>query len=461
MSLDPLLAVSPLDGRYHNKLIPLQTAVSEYALIKHRLCVEVRWLQCLAQQPDVTEVPALSDDQQHALSEILDLFDPKQAQKVKDIERTCNHDVKAVEYYLQNEFKERPCLMPLTPFIHFACTSEDINNLAYALMLKAARQDVLVPLLMQIIEQLQQRAQQHQNLAMLSRTHGQSASPTTLGKELNNVAYRLQRQITLFEGVDILGKFNGAVGNFNAHMSAYSDVNWLYVSQCFVESMGLTWNPLTTQIEPHDYVAQWMDVVARINVIIIDFNRDMWGYISQGYFKQKVFDQEVGSSTMPHKVNPIDFENSEGNLGVANALASHLARKLPISRWQRDLTDSTVLRNIGSVVGYCFLAYQATLRGLSRVAADPSALQNDLMQNWAVLAEPIQTVMRRYGITDAYEQLKALSRGQALTESMLHEWVHTLPLPEAAKASLLQLTPATYLGAAATLATWGIEHQAV
>ncbi len=441
-----LLNLSPLDGRYASKAEPLRTLFSEFGLIKYRLQVEIEWFKTLCAAPDIKELPALSADTQQQLDQVLTDFTPEAAQQVKDIEKTTNHDLKAVEYYLKEQFTKIPEITPHAEFIHFACTSEDINNLSYALMLKEAKEQQLIPMIEHIHTRLNELAKTYAALPMMARTHGQPASPTTMGKELANVLLRLDRQLTAFKLVQPLGKINGAVGNYNAHLSAYPDVNWQSLTQQFVESLGLTWNPLTTQIEPHDWIAEYLDALARINTIIIDLNRDIWGYISLGYFVQKTRPGEVGSSTMPHKVNPIDFENSEGNLGMANALLSHLSEALPISRFQRDLTDSTRLRNLGVAAGHAFIAYQSTLKGLSSISANEQQMLNDLNDNWALLAEPIQTVMRRYQIEQPYEKLKALTRGKEMNAELIQRFIEQLELPQEEKERLIALRPDSYLG---------------
>lgn len=448
MELSALTAVSPIDGRYARQTQALRTVFSEYGLIRQRVLVEVRWLQQLAAHPGIAEVPALADAEHAFLEQLLEQFGEADAAQIKSIERTTNHDVKAVEYYLKERLAERPALAAVSEFVHFACTSEDINNLSHALMLREGREQLLTSM-DALIEQLRGLAHEFAHDAMLSRTHGQSASPTTMGKELANVVARLQRQRQQFAAVPLLGKMNGAVGNYNAHLAAYPQVDWAHIARTFVESLQLNWNPYTTQIEPHDYIAELFDALARFNTILIDLDRDIWGYISLGYFRQRLVEGEVGSSTMPHKVNPIDFENSEGNLGLANAILDHMARKLPISRWQRDLTDSTVLRNMGVGFGYSLIAYQATLKGLSKLEIDRQRLAQDLNHSWEVLAEPIQTVMRRYGIPEPYEKLKALTRGQAMDAATIQAFVDSLELPEAARTELRALTPALYIGSAA------------
>jgi adenylosuccinate lyase len=446
MHLDSLTAISPIDGRYAAKTEGLRAIFSEYGLIYHRLMVEIRWLQTLSRTPGISEVAEFSAQANDFLESILQDFDPIQAQRIKDIERTTNHDVKAVEYYLKEQVATNEELHAASEFIHFACTSEDINNLSHALMLKAGRDQVLLPLANQVVEQIAALAHRYAAIPMMSRTHGQPASPTTLGKELANVVYRLRRQLEQIAAVEMLAKMNGAVGNYNAHLCAYPDVDWPLLSKQLVESMGLAWNPYTTQIEPHDYIAELFDALARFDTILIDFSRDIWSYISIGYFTQKSIAGEVGSSTMPHKVNPIDFENAEGNLGIANALLAHLAQKLPISRWQRDLTDSTVLRNLGTGFGHVLIALESLKRGLDKLEVNATAIATDLEHNWEVLAEPIQTVMRRYGIEQPYEKLKALTRGRKIDAQAIRQFVETLDIPAAARQELIELTPAKYIG---------------
>jgi adenylosuccinate lyase len=450
LALSSLTAVSPLDGRYGRATAALRSICSEYGLIYYRVVVEIRWLQMLAEHSAITEVPPFDKDANALLENIIQNFSEADAQRVKDIEATTNHDVKAVEYFLKEKIAGNDAIKAVSEFIHFACTSEDINNLSHGLILGAARNDVLLPKADAIITAVDELATRYANVPMLARTHGQPASPTTLGKEMANVAQRLRRQRQQIAEVELLGKINGAVGNYNAHIASYPEVDWPQVAEAFVTSLGLGWNPYTTQIEPHDYIAEMFDAIARFNTILIDFDRDIWAYISLGYFRQKVVEGEVGSSTMPHKVNPIDFENSEGNLGIANAVLGHLAAKLPISRWQRDLTDSTVLRNVGVGIGYSVLAYSSTLRGIGKLQADIDAIAEDLDRHWEVLAEAVQTVMRRYGIEKPYEKLKALTRGKKnITSESLREFVATLDIPESARQSLLAMTPATYIGNAA------------
>ena len=449
-----LLALSPLDGRYAAAVEALRPVFSEYGLIRARVRVELEWLKSLAAAPEISEVPLFSAATLAEIDAVIAGFSPEHAAEVKAIEATTNHDVKAVEYWLKQRFERLPEIQKANEFIHFACTSEDINNLSHALMLREARDSVLLPKLAEIAAKLRQMAHSLAAQPMMSRTHGQPATPTTLGKEIANVLARLQRQTAQLEKQEFLGKINGAVGNYNAHLSAYPDMDWEAHCRCFVEqSLGLTFNPYTIQIEPHDYMAEFFQTLSRINTILIDFNRDVWGYISLGYFKQKVKAGEVGSSTMPHKVNPIDFENSEGNLGTANAILGFMAEKLPVSRWQRDLTDSTVLRNMGVGAGYTLLGWAAHLRGLNKLEANPAAMQADLDATWELLAEPIQTVMRRHAVPQAYEQLKALTRGQdGITPATLQSFIRGLDIPEEAKERLLALTPALYVGKAEELA---------
>ncbi|MGO1246929.1 MAG: adenylosuccinate lyase [Oceanisphaera sp.] len=451
MELSALTAISPVDGRYGSKTQELRTIFSEFGLLRFRVEVEVRWLQALAANADIAEVPALSDEANALLDSIVANFNEADGQRIKDIESVTNHDVKAVEYFLKEKVEVLPELAAVSEFIHFACTSEDINNNAHALMLTAGREQIIVPYCQQLIDAIKGLAAQYRDVPMLSRTHGQPASPTTLGKEMANVVYRLERQLKQIKSVEMLAKINGAVGNYNAHVSAYPEVDWQVFAERFVTNLGLDFNPYTTQIEPHDYIAELFDAVARFNTIVLDFDRDIWGYISIGHFKQKTVAGEIGSSTMPHKVNPIDFENSEGNLGLANAIFNHLSAKLPVSRWQRDLTDSTVLRNLGVAVGYSVIAYQATLKGISKLEANPDALAADLDQNWEVLAEPVQTVMRRYGIEKPYEKLKELTRGKRVNAEGMRTFIDGLDLPETVKDELKLLTPANYIGKAIKL----------
>jgi adenylosuccinate lyase len=441
-----LTAISPVDGRYANKVEGLRRLVSEFGLIRHRVEVEVRWLEALAAHPGIPEVPRFGEAEKQILGPLIRDFGLEQASRVKEIESTTNHDVKAVEYFLKEEINGVPELDAVSEFIHFACTSEDINNLSYGLMLLRTRDEILLPAMDEVIADLRNLAEEHADRPMLSRTHGQPATPTTVGKEFANVVARLRRQRAQVAGVELLGKINGAVGNYNAHLIAYPKVDWEAFAKNLVESLGLVWNPFTTQIEPHDCIAELFDAVRRFNTILLDLDRDLWSYISIGYFKQRTVAGEVGSSTMPHKVNPIDFENSEGNLGIANAILGHLAEKLPLSRWQRDLTDSTVLRNLGTGLAHSLIAYAATRKGLAKLEADDGRLAADLDRSWEVLAEPIQTVMRRYGVDQPYERLKALTRGKAIDAATLAEFINGLEIPEEAKSELRQLTPATYLG---------------
>ena len=452
MHLSSISALSPVDGRYGSKTAALRPYFSEFGLIYNRVLVEVRWLQRLAEHPQIGEVAPLSDEANALLERLINNFDEDAAQRVKDIESTTNHDVKAVEYYIKEQFKDNAELLAINEYVHFACTSEDINNLSHGLMLKQGLEQVMVPEMTQVLAQIKHLAHTHQNQPMLSRTHGQTASPSTMGKEMANVAARLERQLKQIKKMEFLGKINGAVGNYNAHYTAYPEIDWQANAQVFVESLGLTWNPYTTQIEPHDYIAELFDAIARFNTILLDFDRDIWGYISMGFFKQRTIAGEIGSSTMPHKVNPIDFENSEGNLGIANALLQHLASKLPVSRWQRDLTDSTVLRNLGVGLAHSLIAYQATLKGISKLEINAARLDADLDNAWEVLAEPIQTVMRRYAIEEPYEKLKALTRGKTINAAIMADFIDTLDLPQSVKDELKTLTPANYIGNAAAQA---------
>jgi len=446
-AIDPLLAVSPLDGRYADKMAELRPRFSEYGLIRYRLRVEIEWLISLSRCPGIEEVPAFSPATIEALRGLYTEFTVADARAVKQTESVTNHDVKAVEYFLKERCESIDEVRPVLEFIHFACTSEDINNVAYALILKDALEELVMPAMRGIVERLGELADVNRGVSMLARTHGQPASPTTLGKELFNVEERLAKQLSYLGKLNMMGKMNGATGNFNAHLAAYPDVDWMAVSRSFIEDLGLRWNPHTTQIEPHDYMAELFHGVSRFNTVLLDFTRDIWGYISIGYFRQRTVAGEVGSSTMPHKVNPIDFENAEGNLGLANALFGHLAAKLPVSRWQRDLSDSTVQRNIGIAFGYSLLAYQSALKGMGRLEADRDRIAADLEGNWAVLAEAIQTVMRRYGVPEPYEKLKELTRGKSdITADDLHRFIHSLEIPGPARDRLLALTPAQYTG---------------
>lgn len=452
MPVFSLTALSPLDGRYAGRLDALRPQFSEYGLIRRRLQVELEWLKALAAEPHFAEISAFSPGTLAELDSLLADFGPRQAGEVKEIEVVTNHDVKALEYWIRKRLANNTEVMRVAEFIHFACTSEDINNLAHALMLRSARDETLLPMLDRAIARLRELAHELANLPMMSRTHGQPATPTTLGKEMANAAYRLGRARSAIARVALLGKINGAVGNYNAHLAAYPDFDWENFARTFVESLGLEFNPYTIQIEPHDALAELFDAFARANLILIDLNRDVWGYISLGFFKQKLKAGEIGSSTMPHKVNPIDFENSEGNLGLANAVLRHLAEKLPVSRWQRDLTDSTVLRNMGVALGYTLLAYDSLLRGLNKLEADPACLHADLDANWELLAEPVQTVMRRYGVANPYEKLKELTRGKRVSREDMQRFVESLDIPAKARADLLELTPWDYTGMAAELA---------
>jgi len=446
MDLSQLTAISPVDGRYGSKTDALRPIFSEYGLIRHRVVVEVRWLQALAAHAAIQEVPVLSSQADSLLNDIVDKFSEQDAQRVKNIESTTNHDVKAVEYFLKEKIAGNAELEAVSEFIHFACTSEDINNLAYALMLREARNQALLPLLDDVIRAISELAQRYADQPMLARTHGQTATPTTVGKEMANVAARLQRQREQYAAIPMLGKINGAVGNYNAHLVAYPNVDWPAFSQQFISDLGLEMNPYTTQIEPHDYMAEQFDALARFNTVLIDYCRDVWAYISLGYFKQKTIAGEVGSSTMPHKVNPIDFENAEGNLGIANALFSHFGAKLPVSRWQRDLSDSTVLRSTGVAVAHCVIACESCLKGISKLQLNEVRTAADLNSSWEVLAEALQTVMRRYGIEKPYEKLKDLTRDQDVNRETLQAFIQSLDLPDTVKRTLEDLTPATYTG---------------
>jgi adenylosuccinate lyase len=452
MERNKLRALSPADGRYADKVGGLRDILSEFGLIRYRVLVEVRWLQWMADEPSIAELAPLSSVMKDVLNGVIDGFTADDAERVKAIEATTNHDVKAIEYFIREKLGSGAESQVLSEFIHFGCTSEDINNLSYALMLRSARDEVLQPQMRELTAKLRSMSADYAALPMLSRTHGQTASPTTVGKEIANVVHRLSRARSQLDKVEIRGKFNGAVGNFNAHVAAYPDADWQRISHGFVSSLGLDPNTHTTQIEPHDWTAEYCHALIRHNTILVDLCRDLWSYISLGYFRQRVAENEVGSSTMPHKVNPIDFENAEGNLGLANAMLDHLATKLPISRWQRDLTDSTVQRNFGVAIAYVMIALKATLKGLNKLQANPEAIAADIDDAWEVLAEPIQTVMRRYAVPEPYEKLKALTRGQDVTKELLHEFIETLEIPEAEKARLLKMTPANYIGLAETLA---------
>lgn len=448
MELSSLTAISPIDGRYSNKVDPLRSIFSEFGLLKYRIIVEIRWLQKLASCPKIEGIPNFSQQANDYLNAIINNFSLDDALRIKAIENITNHDVKAVEYFLKEKVANHPELYAVSEFIHFACTSEDINNLSHALMLDTSRKEVILPYWQQLIDKITAFSQQYRDIALLSRTHGQPATPTTLGKEFANVAYRLKRQAKQFSQLDILGKINGAVGNYNAHIVAYPTIDWLTFSEEFVTSLGITWNPFTTQIEPHDYIAELFDCICRFNTILVDLSRDIWGYIALGYFKQKTIAGEIGSSTMPHKVNPIDFENAEGNLGLANAIMGHLSAKLPISRWQRDLTDSTVLRNLGIGIGHSLIAYQSLLKGLDKLEVNESQLYAELDNNWEVLAEPIQTVMRRHHIEKPYEKLKELTRGKRVNSQEIVSFINSLKLSDEEKKRLVNLTPANYIGLA-------------
>ena len=451
MTFDNLTSISPIDGRYSAKTGPLKRIFSEYGLIKYRLLIEVRWLEAMSKNSQIPEVPEFSLKSKNVLSNIVDNFSLEDAKVIKEIEKTTNHDVKAVEYYLKEKVSSTPELQNVNEFIHFACTSEDINNLSHALMLEDGRQ-VLLDEMRKTLNLITDLAKDNADVAMLSRTHGQTASPTTLGKEMANFSYRLMRQIEQLEEVKIMGKFNGAVGNFNAHISAYPNLDWPNISKNFIESLGINYAPYSSQIETHDYIAEYFHALNRFNTILIDFCRDVWGYISLGYFTQKTIEGEVGSSTMPHKVNPIDFENAEGNLGLAIAIGEHFATKLPISRWQRDLTDSTVLRNLGVSCAHCLISYASISKGISKLEVNHDKLTDDLNEAWEVLAEPIQTVMRRYGVKNPYEKLKSLTRGKKIDAKILADFIGSLDIPEDAKEELRKLTPMNYIGDAIKLA---------
>lgn len=451
MTFDNLTSISPIDGRYSDKTSPLKAIFSEFGLIKYRLLVEVRWLEAMSNNPHIPEVPTFSPQSNAALLAIAENFSLDDAKAIKKIERTTNHDVKAVEYFLKEKISSIPELQKVSEFIHFACTSEDINNLSHALMLENGRQ-VLIEDMRSTLSLITDLAKDNAEVAMLSRTHGQTASPTTLGKEMANFSYRLNRQINQLKDVQIMGKFNGAVGNFNAHLSAYPEIDWQSVSKDFIENLGINYAPYSSQIEPHDYIAEYFHVLNRFNTILIDFCRDIWGYISLGYFTQKTIEGEIGSSTMPHKVNPIDFENAEGNLGLAIAIGEHFATKLPISRWQRDLTDSTVLRNLGVSCAHSLISYASICKGIKKLEINESKLTEDLNKAWEVLAEPIQTVMRRYGVENPYEKLKTLTRGKKIDAKIINDFISTLEIPAEAKEELHKLTPMNYIGDAIKLA---------
>ena len=451
LELKELTAISPIDGRYARHTGALRELLSEYGLIRFRVLVELRWFQCLASESAIPELPPLSEQQNKAIDDFIDDFNIDDARQVKAIEATTNHDVKAIEYLVKEKLSTIDGQAPYIEFVHFACTSEDINNLSHGLMLQAAMKSSIEPSMNNVIEAVSSLAKQYAAIPMLSRTHGQVASPTTMGKELANVVARLKRQLETAESTQLLGKINGAVGNYNAHVSAYPDVDWLALSEQFVTQLGLTWNPYTTQIEPHDYISELFQAICRFNTILLDFDRDIWSYISIGYFRQKKVEGETGSSTMPHKINPIDFENSEGNLGIGNALLSHLAEKLPVSRWQRDLTDSTVLRNVGVGLSYSLIAYNSALKGIGKLELNEPALAKDLEQSWEVLAEPIQTIMRKHGIAEPYEKLKAMTRGESLSQERIVDMLEELDLPKSVKTDIMSLTPANYIGEAQRL----------
>jgi len=446
LQYSPLLALSPLDGRYKNKCEELSPFFSEFGLMRYRLKIEILWLKKLVRTPQIKELETITPSHLASLDKLYESFDINDAQRIKDIEKETNHDVKAVEYFIKEKFKNNSDLKDSLEFIHFACTSEDINNLAYALILKEGRDEVLLPVMNEIVNQLSYMAKKYSAQPLLSRTHGQPASPTTVGKEIANVVHRLRRQIIQVQENEILGKINGAVGNYNAHVVAYPNIDWIKFSKEFVSELNLTWNPYTTQIEPHDYISELLDALGRFNTILIDFNRDIWAYISLNYFKQRAVKGEIGSSTMPHKVNPIDFENSEGNLGLANAIFNHLSAELPISRWQRDLTDSTMLRNLGVSFGYSLIAYRSSIKGLTKLELNSAVIDEDIDNCWEILAEPIQTVMRRYRVPEPYEKLKELTRGKSINKETIKEFLEKLDIPEDVKKELLMLSPRTYIG---------------
>lgn len=459
MELSALTAISPIDGRYRNQIKNLQHIFSEFGLLKFRVQVEIAWLKALSECQEIPEVPPFKKEAQIYLDKIVQQFNEEDARQIKKIEKITQHDVKATEYFLKEKISAIPALQAVSEFIHFACTSEDINNLSHALMLKTAREKSILPTWRKIIDAIKAKAEEYSDIPLLSRTHGQPATPSTLGKECANVVFRMERQFEQCSQIKILGKINGAVGNYNAHIAAYPTIDWPSFSENFVTSLGIDWNPYTTQIEPHDYIAELFDAISRFNIILTDFDRDIWGYIALGHFRQKTVAGEIGSSTMPHKVNPIDFENSEGNLGLANAVLHHLARKLPISRWQRDLTDSTVLRNLGVGVAYSLIAYNATLKGIGKLEINETHLLQELSNNWEVLAEPVQTLMRRYGIPEPYEKLKALTRGKKIDKAGLHSFIDALALPEEEKNRLKKMTPQNYLGLASLLVKKMIHPQ--
>lgn len=448
MLLSVMKAISPIDGRYSEQVSELREIFSEYGFLKFRITIEILWLKQLSKIKKFTEIAVFNDDENYFLDEIINNFNEQDAKRIKEIEKTTQHDIKAVEYFLQEKISNYDTLIHISKFVHFACTSEDINNLSYALMIKTTINDIIMNNWENIINQISQLAKKYSNLPMLSRTHGQPATPTTMGKEMANVVYRMKRQLCQLKSIKILGKFNGTVGNYNAHIISYPEINWHELSKTFVSSLNITWNPYTTQIEPHDYMAEIFNCIVRFNNILIDFNRDLWGYIALGYFQQKTNPAEVGSSTMPHKINPINFENAEGNLGIANVLLDHFSHKLLISRWQRDLTDSTVLRNIGISIGYSLIAYKSTLKGITKLSINNKRIMDDLNNNWEVLAEAIQTVMKRYNITESYEQLKIFTRGKKINAMMMQNFINQLTLPEHIKLQLKTITPGNYIGLA-------------
>ncbi|MBK4775363.1 adenylosuccinate lyase [Candidatus Pantoea edessiphila] len=451
MPLSILTNISPIDGRYRDKLNELRDIFSEFGLLKYRVQIEINWLQKLSDTLEIKEVPVFCKETKDFLNNIINNFDENDANHIKSIERNINHDVKAVEYFIKEKIKNIPELYNISEFVHFACTSEDINNLSYAIILKKARHDIIVPYWNKLIKEIKILAKKYKDIPVLSRTHGQPATPSTIGKEMANTIVRMQRQLNQLNDIEILGKMNGAVGNYNAHCFAYPEINWIKLAEEFVTAFGITCNHYTTQIEPHDYISELFDCIKRFNNILIDFNRDLWSYISLSYFKQKITNREIGSSTMPHKINPIDLENSEGNLGISNAMMQHLSNKLPISRWQRDLTDSTVLRNIGSSISYSILAYKSALKGISKLEINKDFIISELNNNWAVLAEPIQTIMRRYGIDKPYEKLRNLTRGNYVNASNIYNFINTLDIPEQEKTRLKNLTPCNYIGYAIKL----------
>ncbi|MXP50989.1 adenylosuccinate lyase [Pantoea sp. SoEX] len=451
MLLTGLTNISPIDGRYRDELSELRNIFTEYNLLQYRVKIEIHWLQKLSDTTEIQEVPLFCKETKDFLNKIINNFNIDDANRIKSIERDINHDVKAVEYFIKEKIAKFPSLYKISEFVHFACTSEDINNLSYAILLKKARHDIIIPYWKKLIKEIKILAKKYRDITVISRTHGQPATPSTIGKEMANTVFRMQRQLKKLDKIEILGKMNGAVGNYNAHVFSYPEVNWLKLTKEFVTSFDIKWNPYTTQIEPHDYIAELLNCIILFNNILIDFNRDIWGYISLNYFKQKIKNKEIGSSTMPHKINPIDLENSEGNLGISNAMMQHLANKLPISRWQRDLTDSTVLRNIGSSMGYSILAYKSALKGIAKLEINKHPIITELNNNWSILAEPIQTIMRRYGINKPYEKLKNLTRGNYITALNIYDFINELDIPEKEKIRLKQLTPSNYIGYAGKL----------